>query len=243
MTRRKGVKDAPAPRPNKRPRLTGPDHESISTTTSSSKLSSKLSDVKTLSKGEDDALTAEFLNVMNPRNKKGPAWADGTLAKTTAMPAARGNSPEAQPTPQAVEEQNPSARDEMSDLEWMKSRMTDIREDKGFEQSDNEDDQKPVEVVDATKVDSSILFCLLILIYIRHSQPVEVTLDPSNSQEITRQTILSTARLFVRNLTFSCTTEELQELFGRFGELDQVSYKHFDFFYPVRHACEYHGDI
>ena len=63
-----------------------------------------------------------------------------------------------------------------------------------------------------------MLTCIFI-----HYQPVEDSSGPTDPQEVARQTILSTARLFVRNLTFSCTSEELQEVFGRFGQLEQVS--------------------
>ena len=43
----------------------------------------------------------------------------------------------------------------------------------------------------------------------------------------TKETILQTSRLFVRNLSFSCTDEELADLFKPFGEISQVS-----FFFP-----------
>lgn len=46
---------------------------------------------------------------------------------------------------------------------------------------------------------------------------------PVDEREVFRQTISSTRRLFVRNLTFSCTLEELQALFSRFGQIEQVS--------------------
>ena len=157
------------PRPNKRRRITEPEHGPVSTAMSSSKLISEMPDVKAPSKGEDDALTAEFLNIMNPRNRKGPAWANGELAKTTTIPAAQGKSLEALPTPAAVGEQNPVVRDEMSDLEWMKSRMADIRDNKDFEQSDDEEDRK--DVVEATKVDGSVFHCHSMLIRICVDSP------------------------------------------------------------------------
>ncbi|KAF8487575.1 hypothetical protein JB92DRAFT_3021966 [Gautieria morchelliformis] len=190
-----GVKDAPASRPNKRPRLHGPERGPVSSVVSSRKLSPENSDAKAPSKGEDDALTAQFLDVMNPRRSKGPAWADSELTKTAVTPAIPSKAVEPSPTSQELGEQNRMAHGEMSDLEWMKSRMADIHEDKGFEQSDDEDDRK---------------------------DPGTVSMDATDPQEVTRQTILSTARLFVRNLTFSCTTEELQEHFRGFGQLDQV---------------------
>ena len=43
----------------------------------------------------------------------------------------------------------------------------------------------------------------------------------------TKETILQTSRLFVRNLSFSCTDEELADLFKPFGEISQVSFLSF----------------
>lgn len=42
-------------------------------------------------------------------------------------------------------------------------------------------------------------------------------------KDATKDTILQTSRLFVRNLTFSCTEEDLTELFKPFGDISQVS--------------------
>ena len=42
-----------------------------------------------------------------------------------------------------------------------------------------------------------------------------------------KETILQTSRLFVRNLSFSCTDEELADLFKPFGEISQVSFLSF----------------
>ena len=40
----------------------------------------------------------------------------------------------------------------------------------------------------------------------------------------TKETVLQTSRLFVRNLSFSCTDEELADLFKPFGEISQASF-------------------
>jgi multiple RNA-binding domain-containing protein 1 len=45
----------------------------------------------------------------------------------------------------------------------------------------------------------------------------------SGDQLPAEETILSTGRLFVRNLTFTCTEEELRGLFQSFGVVSQVS--------------------
>jgi len=47
--------------------------------------------------------------------------------------------------------------------------------------------------------------------------------EVSNEKDPTEETILRTARLFVRNLTFACTAEELRPLFEQFGPISQVS--------------------
>lgn len=51
----------------------------------------------------------------------------------------------------------------------------------------------------------------------------EQDLKISEKKDPTEETILHTARLFVRNLTFTCTEEELRELFQSFGIVSQVS--------------------
>lgn len=47
--------------------------------------------------------------------------------------------------------------------------------------------------------------------------------DREAPKDPTKETILQTARLFVRNLAFSCTDADLLELFSPFGEISQVS--------------------
>ena len=54
-----------------------------------------------------------------------------------------------------------------------------------------------------------------------HALPLKDTKDD------TKETILQTSRLFVRNLSFSCTDEELADLFKPFGEISQVSFLSF----------------
>ncbi|KAK6338942.1 Multiple RNA-binding domain-containing protein 1 [Orbilia brochopaga] len=45
---------------------------------------------------------------------------------------------------------------------------------------------------------------------------------PKTEAEVAVEKIAETGRLFVRNLTYSVTEEELEELFGQFGDLDEV---------------------
>lgn len=47
-------------------------------------------------------------------------------------------------------------------------------------------------------------------------------MESAEPHDTTKDTILQTSRLFVRNLAFSCTDEELAGLFRPFGEISQV---------------------
>ncbi|KAG6336749.1 hypothetical protein ID866_2354 [Astraeus odoratus] len=84
----------------------------------------------------------------------------------------------------------------ISDLEWMKQRMRQQLSDptKVFQQ-DEDDIENECEKEDQT---------------------------PPQDKDPTKETILQTARLFLRNLAFSCTETELYELFQQFGEIEQV---------------------
>ncbi|KAF8507695.1 hypothetical protein BU17DRAFT_57223 [Hysterangium stoloniferum] len=193
----KGVKDAPTPRPNKRPRLNGPD---TSKGPSGVKTFTKTVSTKTTESKGDDALTTEFLSIMNP-GRKGPAWADGQ-ASNHPIPLQSEKEKHQIFTRTAQDtdmKDDPITTDNAtSDLDWLKSRMSmGIRQVKDFEQSD--DDQEA-----------------------QDHQPLVAEDVSDDPKQVTRQTILATARLFVRNLTFFCTSEELRELFAPFGEIQQV---------------------
>lgn len=91
----------------------------------------------------------------------------------------------------------------LSDMEWMRRKMqSGTLDEKPFEQSDEE-----------MQVDVPV------------DAPVEEPLNPTHAS------ILSNGRLFVRNLVFSCTEDELQQHFSTFGEIEQVSLI-FSIFHP-----------
>jgi RNA recognition motif-containing protein len=46
--------------------------------------------------------------------------------------------------------------------------------------------------------------------------------EGNDDQDPAAATILQTSRLFLRNLTFTCTEDDLMELFKPFGEVSQV---------------------
>ncbi|KAJ7688673.1 hypothetical protein B0H17DRAFT_1160253 [Mycena rosella] len=179
-----GAKDAPAPRPNKRPRL-GPSPSELPTPPPKTPALP--------SKSSGDAQLDEYLEVMQPRGNKGRTWANEAAPVPTDPPVA-----------DTMDEDTEPVREEgLSDLDWMKRRMSknaDVVE-KAFEQSDDEDGEPLLPSTLATAPAIA---------------PAEPPKDP------TTETILQTSRLFVRNLAFSCTDADLLEFFSPFGEISQV---------------------
>lgn len=90
--------------------------------------------------------------------------------------------------------QDPQTEQGLTDVEWMRQRM------KG-DVEDTADLEKVFEQSDS------------------EDQAVNVPDD----EDPTVKTILQTARLFIRNLTFTCTEDELRGLFQPFGTISQVS--------------------
>ncbi|KAI0706720.1 hypothetical protein C8T65DRAFT_651773 [Cerioporus squamosus] len=204
-----GAKDAPTPRPNKRPRL-GPYPDEVENHSKPTKKSTASTDAQ---KGARHELEDEFMQVMQPRTKKGPSWKDDepTPAASGSGPpdaAASSSSSKSQKSRKgkekvvATSEDDSAAQQEpesVSDLDWLRRHTTKLDTDVGekvFEQSEDEsmdgDDDE-----DATDAQ-------------------EPPPDP------TKSTILQTSRLFLRNLAFSCTEDELRELFQAHGDVSQV---------------------
>jgi multiple RNA-binding domain-containing protein 1 len=85
------------------------------------------------------------------------------------------------------------AQQDLTDMEWMLQRMKEG-------------------VVDADSPEKVF----------EQSDSEEESQRVSEEKNPTEETILRTARLFVRNLTFTCTEEELRPLFQPFGTVSQV---------------------
>ncbi|EIW74821.1 RNA-binding domain-containing protein [Coniophora puteana RWD-64-598 SS2] len=221
-----GTKDAPAPRPNKRRRLDPtPEDENAPSKANGGKVDKKkkanVAAGKEAEAGTENSQLAEYMTLMKP--KKGPAWANdaevshpaapvpssSTTAKATSeqsKDSADANDPPdeemAEPSPHV-----PDGDEAISDMEWMRRRMAaastlsqpaeDAREEKAFYQSEDEDDN--------TRQDST-----------------KATPEPEAEKDPAKETILETSRLFLRNLTFSCTEEEIREHFQPFGNISQV---------------------
>ncbi|CCM02940.1 uncharacterized protein FIBRA_05055 [Fibroporia radiculosa] len=222
-----GSKDAPPPRPNKRPRLgPGPDEtetrlpNDIRATGQASGILAQKQSKASQSKSHLD----EFMQVMQPRTKKGPSWADADVAMPLNRPATNGidikdqidatqsrKSSKAQPTSGENDEMKDATdsldfesehRDDgISDMDWFRKRTKAVLDEadppaeKAFEQSDEE-----VDDVD------------------RH----EATVSEDPPPDPVKETILQTGRLFIRNLAFTCTEDELRELFRNQGEVSNI---------------------
>lgn len=153
------------------------------------------------------------MNVMQPRNVKGPSWAN------EPQPAASSSKQTldiemAQPELQ----EEPANQDGLSDLDWMRRHISKAVDqavpDKAFEQSDDEGDVTPQVCLTIRR------FTSLTMIFQDANHAENVSEEPKDP---TTETILQTSRLFVRNLTFSCTEDELTELFSPYGNIAQVN--------------------
>ncbi|KAI0752041.1 hypothetical protein C8Q74DRAFT_1211476 [Fomes fomentarius] len=194
-----GVKDAPPPRPNKRPRL-GPSPSELEVTTTPTKSdNTKPADVEKPKKGT--GLKDEFLQAMQPRTKKGPSWRDddaGPVASTSTD--SKTDTKKKSKKKDKRQDDVVLAAEAMSDLDWLRKHTKPTADvgaqpDQVFEQSDDEGESGPSNDNDT-------------------SEPVPT--DPAKS------TILQTSRLFLRNLSFTCTESELTELFQAHGDVSQV---------------------
>jgi multiple RNA-binding domain-containing protein 1 len=92
-----------------------------------------------------------------------------------------------------LKETSEGAQQDLTDIEWMRQRMKEG-------------------VVDADSPEKAF----------EQSDSEEESQGVSEEKDPTEETILRTARLFVRNLTFACTEEELRPLFQPFGAVSQV---------------------
>jgi multiple RNA-binding domain-containing protein 1 len=140
-------------------------------------------------------------NVPNVESKRKNAILEEFLEvmqpKARKMAAPHSFSPEKDKAPSVRRDsQNPpeEVQQNLTDMEWMQQRM---RGGLG-------DPNSPEKVFEQSDND-------------------ENDQEVSNEKDSTEKTILLTARLFVRNLTFTCTAEELRPLFEQFGPITQVS--------------------
>ncbi|KAJ3917189.1 hypothetical protein F5877DRAFT_45094 [Lentinula edodes] len=174
-----GVKDAPKPRPNKRPRIDDTSVEDVLVKSTTKALGSTAKSEKS----KKDSQLDEFLEVM--QTKKGPSWANGVSPEASTSATKLDDSP-------LPAEDEPSAEEGLSDMEWMRRRMTETTDTA----------EQGIKVID--------------------KPAPEVPVRIEEPREPVQEAILQTSRLFVRNLAFSCSDSDLTTLFGKFGELSQV---------------------
>ncbi|KAG8872203.1 Multiple RNA-binding domain-containing protein 1 [Tulasnella sp. 331] len=212
-------------RPAKRPRLDGPNEAGPSsnrahTTNANEPTITGTTVEEAVSTAKDEAKEkrhqqqlAEFLAIMGPRSKA-RAWENEEPDRTQLPRTMSDKQKEKQAVDQmgtleVVEDKQPK---EMSDLEWMRSRMKrkgiqgserGFEAGKVFEQSDDEGEAKPDEDI-------------------HHSPSVESNQPEQTEAQKYASRILATGRLFLRNLTFTVTTEDIKNAFKVFGDIEQV---------------------
>lgn len=168
----------------------------------------------------------EFLSVMAPKLKR-KSWqnnedleaAQPAPAPTEEQPAKKPKKKrtEAEPSPAlpAAPSDQAAADEQLSDLEYMRRRMRHTvaggEEQKAFEQSDSEAESEASE---------------------SESEPEEIAQENARrrakleaeqrKEEENVDTIMQSGRLFVRNLPFTATEEELESFFSAYGPLAQV---------------------
>lgn len=153
--------------------------------------------------------------------KKGPSWAneDAVPGPSSQQPPPRtADTIQDEEMVEDFQSDEESKPDAASDMDWLrrhtKSALTLESDDKVFEQSDSESGE-PDEPQAAVRLACSF-FC-------HHYSPfysqTNRELPPSDPN---KAAILETSRLFLRNLAFSCTEDELLQLFTPYGTVSQV---------------------
>lgn len=110
-----GLRNAPTPRPNKRPRIEATDENTLIVTPATTK--GKQEDVRQSLPSQLD----EFMNVMQPRTKKEKTWANDVDSVPPLQPAGTGQ-PKVTDEPEAVENTAEEGPEALDDLEWLKRR-------------------------------------------------------------------------------------------------------------------------
>lgn len=180
------------------------------------------------SSGKKGAHLDEFMQVMQPRTKKGRTWqndVDTAPSPLNAVPVA--SAAIASPEVEMVDDEaGPAEVTEVDDVEWMKRRMAkgirtaELASQKEFTQ--DEDDGMKGDVMESQpKVCSPYDVRMPVSDGVCQATVIEKFAEEPTLDQ-TRQTILQTGRLFLRNLAFSCTKSDLESLVSPFGAVAQV---------------------
>ncbi|KAL5525252.1 MRD1 [Sanghuangporus sanghuang] len=214
-----GAKDAPKPRPNKKPRLNSapvdkqPKSESDKKSESKKKTEELTASTPAAKKSKKEAEFEEFMQVMQPRTKKERTWAneDGPIAGPSSQ---RLDDPPRSATKTDKDEnagegdEKDDATENIDDLEWMRRRM---KEDLGLELEERvfiQDGEDQLSRSDASSP--------------KPESPLSPREETAEAEPSPADNILQSGRLFLRNLSYTCTQSDLEEHFSRFGELAQV---------------------
>ncbi|KDQ19881.1 hypothetical protein BOTBODRAFT_152433 [Botryobasidium botryosum FD-172 SS1] len=184
-------------RPAKRPRLSPPPPSSSSTIKPAPEKPTK----------KDDKILSEFMQTMLPGKASTNPHGEGLLDPSSpnlqpkqSKRESKAKKEKQKPAPADAAEPEPEPA---SDLDWLKQRMS-----KGIKSLSLDDGELHLDEEDQDEAT------------VKDEAPSEV--PPVDPLQTTRDLILSTSRLFLRNLAFSCTESDLSEAFHSFGEITQV---------------------
>ncbi|KAF8758741.1 RNA recognition motif [Rhizoctonia solani] len=166
----------------------------------------ELSGASKSSKAQDDFIEAFT------RRSKGPSWLDSDAGTAAAFEAVTKQSSFQKTPSEEQRSENENENDQivengesvpMSDLDWMRARMKkNLDEDlveKPFYQDNSHEE-----------------------IEVEHASPANAVDPLPESPEISTATPFQTRRLFLRNLAYVCTEDEIRSEFSRFGTVEQV---------------------
>ncbi|KAI0246672.1 hypothetical protein BJV78DRAFT_1286200 [Lactifluus subvellereus] len=187
-----GAKDAPGPRPNKRRRLATPSTEHGATLAHRKPKASNCKSDSDAPPATIKRKDASFEEFLEVMQSKAKKVVPSV---DQADPLSSSSKKGKAPATQQMLQDPPESevQQDLTDMEWMRQRMKGGVEDVASP-------EKAFEQSDSEEQD----------------------LEISEEKNPTEETILHTARLFVRNLTFTCTEEELRDLFQSFGTVSQI---------------------
>ncbi|KAG6487025.1 hypothetical protein ZIOFF_055606 [Zingiber officinale] len=181
----------------------------------------------------EDPKFREFLQIMQPRSKQ-KMWDNDTLAPSDAI-VKDGNvdqekgislSRGERVSSETVDRAQLNEDDNTTDMEYFKSRVKanwSDSEDSEIEgdASDGEPSKPDVndETIDMSGIDQALMQVDSSKTFIEENNDNEI---PNSSFNDEYKQELETGRLFIRNLPYTATEDDLAELFSQFGELSEV---------------------
>ncbi|XP_042427118.1 multiple RNA-binding domain-containing protein 1-like [Zingiber officinale] len=181
----------------------------------------------------EDPKFREFLQIMQPRSKQ-KMWDNDTLAPSDAI-VKDGNvdqekgislSRGERVSSETVDRVQLNEDDNTTDMEYFKSRVKanwSDSEDSEIEgdASDGEPSKPDVndEMIDMSGIDQALMQVESSKTFIEEKNDNEI---PNSSFNDEYKQELETGRLFIRNLPYTATEDDLAELFSQFGELSEV---------------------